>query len=279
METLLQYYRTLSICVRKISLLIAILMPFLPDIPTLVVLIHFHDTVKELKFLEAVKSGGKEDERSRNTHSIHKHRFSELTLGKPIDCLLLGTSTIERFQVTGQYTQFGTTSQRTRLGITARTFPGILNVGVGGEKVANVLFRLGVWDCTANSSDVHLQEICLVLEALVKASPAAKILVAGILPRKDININYVNSSNEMLRNLVSEFWNVYCSDGGEVDKISVRYLPPSPRLNDTHFIDDVDLNEAGYKIFADDLYSQLKACAWDIDAIGRGHSDLKVEKE
>ncbi|CAF4327966.1 unnamed protein product, partial [Adineta steineri] len=84
-------------------------------------------------------------QRSHDTHTqTHQPQLESPTLTTSsvllssqylpqIDIVLLGSSMLERFKTTGQYTQIG-----------QMQYPQLFNAGVGGDKIENVLYRISL---------------------------------------------------------------------------------------------------------------------------------------
>ena len=101
-----------------------------------------------------------------------------------------------------------------------------MNAGVSGDKISNVLYRLGagLWRLLAQRSISYavlqfgtnslsfskgigidaLMKYALVIEAIQRASPWAKILVTGLMPRIDVLAGIMVMANEALENLVRD---------------------------------------------------------------------------
>jgi hypothetical protein len=178
---------------------------------------RFHPNLPDPDFLALLQSTGTYKERSDETHdTVHAPLLSQPSTS-PINCLLLGDSMLERFKTSGQHTKFGTTD-----------FPNIFNAGVGGDRIVNVLFRLGTKDLfhglqkhgvkfailQMGTNDLRskrgltsgaIDKYGMVLEALRRAAPGIVIVVSGLMPRADVGQVYVERSNESLRQLVEEF--------------------------------------------------------------------------
>jgi hypothetical protein len=129
-------------------------------------------------------------------------------VSRPIGCLLLGDSMLERFKTTGCCTQLG-----------SFTFPHILNAGVGGDRIQNVIYHLGNKDLLQSlkshgsrnvilhvgTSDlgkrnglpceVAIHNYGLIVQALRRAQPDVNILITGLMPRKDIPNWLIEDSN------------------------------------------------------------------------------------
>jgi hypothetical protein len=173
--------------------------------------------LSELDFFNLLQKTGKYKKRSEITHdTVHKPLLSQLPVTQ-IRCLLLGSSMLERFITTGKHTKLGQLA-----------FPNLLNAGVGGDRIQNVVYRLGTKDLFSGLKQRgvkfailnmgtnnlrrnrgltggEIEEYAMVLEALTRAAPDIVVFVTGIMPRADIGSNFVNQSNTDLRQLVQDF--------------------------------------------------------------------------
>lgn len=178
---------------------------------------ELHTDLSDGEFFTLLQASGKYKERSNQTHdTVH----APLLLQRPgelIECLLLGDSMLERLKTTGAHTEIAQCS-----------FPQIFNAGVGGDRVQNVLYRLGtkglyhalhVRDVKhaiiqMGTNDLRpkqgmtpdaLWHYALVLEAVYRAAPGVKILVTGLLPRRGEGQVLIDQSNANLEQLVRDF--------------------------------------------------------------------------
>jgi hypothetical protein len=182
--------------------------------------------LSELDFVNLLHKTGKYKKRSENTHdTVHKPLLSQQPAA-PIQCLLLGCSMLERFITTGKHTKFGQLA-----------FPNLLNAGVGGDRIQNVVYRLGTKDLFSGLKQrgvkfaiLHMgtnnlrrsrgltgeevEEYGMVLEALTRAAPDIVMFVTGIMPLADISSNFINQSNTDLRQLVQDFNSIEQSTQG-----------------------------------------------------------------
>jgi GDSL-like Lipase/Acylhydrolase family len=176
-----------------------------------------HNNLSDPDFLSLLRTSGNYKERSYVTHdTVHAPALAE-NLSDPIWCLLLGDSMLERLKTTGAHTKMG-----------QGRFPQIFNAGVGGDRIRNVLYRLGTKNLMGalqargvkhailqmGTNDLRpkrrlsteaLGQYALILEAVHRASPEAKVLVTGLLPRKDVNLAAIDASNQDLEQLVSGY--------------------------------------------------------------------------
>ena len=150
-------------------------------------------------FLGAFSKLAKPKASSSETHD--RDHTLVLAERKLITCLLLGDSMLERFKTTGLSTKFGSSAN----------YPDFFNAGVGGDRISNVIYRLttkgllselrqcGVGyvllEMGANNllndkkplSQENVEgEYEMVIEALKRACPEAKVLVCGLNPRRRV---------------------------------------------------------------------------------------------
>ena len=150
-----------------------------------------------------------------------------------------------------------------------------LNLGVGGEKVANVLYRISLgllelltpfsvrlWVIHIGSNNLRrgygrlrpfeIAQIRLLLDAVLCASDAeTKVLLCGIFERRDIGGEQVRRSNELMLQAVHEtnsqqgmeriFWQ------GQPQQIDLR----------KHLADKAHLNRKGYEIWDQALSTRI----------------------
>ncbi len=178
---------------------------------------ELHTDLSDSEFFTLLQAAGKYKERSDQTHdTVHAPLLLQQP-GEPIECLLLGDSMLERLKTTGAHTE-----------IAQCPFPQIFNAGVGGDRIQNVLYRLGTKDLfhalhvrgvkqaiiQMGTNDLRpkqgltsdaLWQYALVLEALHRAAPGVKILVTGLMPRKGAGQALIDQSNANLERLTRDF--------------------------------------------------------------------------
>ena len=179
--------------------------------------LELHTNLSDPEFMTLLRSAARYKQRSDQTHtSVHEPLLSEVP-PHPIWCLLLGDSMLERLQTSGAHTILG-----------QGQFPHIFNAGVGGDRIQNVLYRLDTkglfWDLRSHgikyailhmgTNDLKpkrafdaevLRQYALVLETVHRAAPAVKVLVTGLMPRKDVDLRVVDQSNASLQQLVQDY--------------------------------------------------------------------------
>lgn len=137
----------------------------------------------------------------------------------------------------------------------------VVNFGVGGDRAENVLWRLENGELKGTSPKVIVlmigtnnmgfntaEEVALGVTTVVKnlqtKFPTTKILLLGILPKKDAKVEKVAAANEIIAKL----------DDGKM----VRYLDFGPKLLDKDgkiqagmLADAVHLTHKGYEIWVE----------------------------
>jgi hypothetical protein len=97
--------------------------------------LELHTQLSDDDFFKLLNASGKYKERSNQTHdTVHAPLLAQQP-SKPIWCLLLGDSMLERLKTTGAHTQLA------QIG-----YADVFNAGVGGDRIQNVLYRLGTKD-------------------------------------------------------------------------------------------------------------------------------------
>ena len=226
---------------------------------------------REPSIIEALRRASKYKARSESTHNTEHEPV--LSARKPIECLLLGHSMIERFKATGRYTAFGSGNVR---------YPAVMNCGVGGDKVSNVIYRLveknllfalkesgvryilmslGTNDLKGDRwalQDKVIGEIKLVIEALLWACPGVRILVCGLHAKKRVlRHGIVEESNKLISQMVMEV----NAEGEEREKgewKEVEYMEQDPTLINLLEDDGVHLNREGYELFGKQLWERYQ---------------------
>ncbi len=179
--------------------------------------LELHTNLPDPEFMTLLRSASRYKQRSDQTHiSVHEPLLSDVP-PRPIWCLLLGDSMLERLQSSGAHTVLG-----------QGQFPQIFNAGVGGDGIQNVLYRLDAKDLFRDlrshgvkfailqmgTNDLKpkralhaelLRQYALVLETVHRAAPAVKVLVTGLMPRKDVDPGVVCQSNASLQQLVRDY--------------------------------------------------------------------------
>lgn len=217
--------------------------------------------------------------------SLKQHPASEKAT---VRVILLGSSMLERFRTTGKSSRLSlqvqllsTSNLRQRRQSIARTSSlsnrlDTLNLGVGGDRIENVLYRISLglldllqpfpialWILHIGGNDLHgnqgpiglraINRTQLLLEAILAvSSPDAKIIFYEIFPRKDIDQQQVNYSNTLLWDMVQS---VNARLGRE--RIFWERMPEAIDVN-RHYVDQVHLNVVGYEIWERILSKRIK---------------------
>ncbi|KAF3937429.1 hypothetical protein ABW19_dt0208320 [Dactylella cylindrospora] len=180
------------------------------------------------------------------------------------DVIFIGDSMLERLKTTGVNTKL-------------HNLPRSFNLGVGGDKIENVLYRLHLgyidllkdrptklWVLHIGSNnftpkrglrDVEFSNYRLLLQTLLLLSPESKILVTGIFNRKDISDEIVADANKGIKALVNEL-----NDGREEGSEARLVLAEPTEAVTLDVLDDhVHLNKEGYQIWDEDVYDKVMA--------------------
>ena len=240
--------------------------------------------MSDLDFLTEIMARGKSQSKwwFGNYHDrIHSPALRALSEG-PIKCLLLGHSGLERFRSLGKHTVFGMEDSHT-----------VFNLGVGGDTIGNVLYRLGrkvgskglyqklkdrgvrctIVDLGGNDlriaqgplSERAIDDYALILEALYRISPDMAILVS-----EQYGTDWkCSQSNASLHQLVEDFNEVKGITLGEYSLIEGSQRA-SNLLNLAHVVtqnlaitddmvaeDQIHFNEEAYSLFAETLLDKM----------------------
>ena len=106
----------------------------------------------------------------------------------------------------------------------------------------------------------EIEAYALVLEAVRRMAPDAVVFVGGIMPRKDVELEFVQGSNVRLKELVEEF--------NSLDEAKrVHYVPPNPGIGVDCLVDHVHLDEAGYTLFSETIEENLTGAGMEIERV------------
>ncbi|KAK3688637.1 SGNH hydrolase-type esterase domain-containing protein [Podospora appendiculata] len=213
--------------------------------------------------------------------------------------VLIGDSMLERMITTGESPNFVQPwpspamlddAELARLNSTSpdarvERLQGVLNVGVGGDRIQNIAYRLvgnsspdpakdlpalapllearksvKLWVVHAGTNNInpkkgltnaHRDALRVVLRALLKISSAqvdCRILVTGLFPRLDVPGPLMDEANVKLLSMVRDL-------NAELGKERVVFLPATEEVKtDKHFVDHVHLGLEGYKIWTKALF-------------------------
>ena len=152
----------------------------------------------------------------------------------------------------------------------------ILNLGVGGEKVANVLYRISLgllklltpfsvklWVLHIGSNNLRrgcgplrpfeIAQLRLLLNAVLCASNVkTKVLLCGIFERLDMGAEQITRSNELMLQTVHEF-NVQHG----MERVYWQGQPQEIDLR-KHLADKAHLNRKGYEIWDRALSARIQ---------------------
>ncbi|KAG0000782.1 hypothetical protein BGZ80_006405 [Entomortierella chlamydospora] len=222
-------------------------------------------------FKQLIQAAMSFKERSHHTlHEVHipeltsssssQEREPQSTVASAIDVVLIGDSMLERFKTTGTSTRLA-------------QVPRSINLGCGGDKVENVLYRLSfmtpllenrsikLWIVMVGTnnlrkkglrpSDIPLYR--LLLQALLRIDSKSKIIACEIFKRKDFEDKYVDEANNMIKTMITE---MNSSLGLQEDRIIWSEAPAEAIIE--HLDDHVHLNEEGYRIWDETLYPRAQ---------------------
>ncbi|KAK0702244.1 SGNH hydrolase-type esterase domain-containing protein [Lasiosphaeris hirsuta] len=205
--------------------------------------------------------------------------------------VLLGDSMLERMITTGQSPSLTVPwpseimlSSTALATLALDRLKGVLNVGVGGDKIQNIAYRLvgdadpdpsktlsglaaalaahnsvKLWVVQAGTNnlspkmgltDADCKAMGVLLRGLLRLSspqPESKVLLTGLFPRTDISVNLVDIANQKLAAMAREV-------NLEIGKESIFFLPPTKGVEtQKHLEDHVHLNLHGYTIWVEEL--------------------------
>ncbi|KAF3908157.1 hypothetical protein AA313_de0200527 [Arthrobotrys entomopaga] len=205
--------------------------------------------------------------KERSHKTLHETHIPQLTLIPPstsptpvLDIIYLGDSMLERLKTTGANTHL-------------HNLPASINLGVGGDKIENVLYRLNsayidlltprptkLWLLHIGSNNLtpkrglresaELADYKTLLQCLLWLSRRSKILVTGLFRRKDISDEIVGGSNEGIRRLV-EGMNERERKVGGVERLV--WVEATRKVTFEELEDQVHLNGEGYRIWDEDV--------------------------
>lgn len=163
------------------------------------------------------------------------------------------------------------------------TIPYSLNLGVGGDNIENVLYRLslGTYNLLLPHSP-HLRLVIvqvgtnnigpkrsltadklwkygLLIQTLLRIAPKAQVLCSGLFRRKDVPDGVMAESISGLRGVVDDLNGNGGEDGVEGCKGRVRFVE-APLLEDEDMVDHVHLNWEGYALWDQVLWPIVEEC-------------------
>ncbi|KAK6336972.1 hypothetical protein TWF718_009760 [Orbilia javanica] len=232
---------------------------------------------------EYIKESMKYKERSHKTlEEVHKPGLEQIPPTPPnsnetcFDVIFIGDSMLERLKTTGQNTRL-------------HNLPRSFNLGVGGDKIENVLYRLhtGYISLLANRPPklwvVHIgtnnlrpkkglrdsgpsdyENFQILIQTLWILCPGSKVLVTGLFPRRDVDDSLVQASNRGLEASLDELGRglkairdslpepgLYSETG------ALFWAEPTGAINTEVLVDHVHLNEEGYNLWDESLYPRI----------------------
>lgn len=209
---------------------------------------------------DMVAAHGKYKARSHDTYTdCHLPELEQLSANnKSIDVVFIGDSMLERLKTTGKSTKVA-------------QMPSTFNAGVGGDKIENVLYRLGLgmmarlsernvrlWVVMVGTNNLkkalkpkEIELHRLLLQALLEMSPESRAITCEIFKRKDVDDAHVDSSNRLLQEVAREMNECL----GE-EKIFWQPAPTSITKKDLE--DHVHLNEKAYGVWDEVLYPRIQ---------------------
>lgn len=167
-----------------------------------------------------------------------------------------------------------------------------LNLGVGGDRIENVLYRLslGTYSLLLPHSP-HLRLVIvqvgtnnlgpkrslkpntlwkygLLIQALLRIAPKAQVLCSGLFRRKDVPDRVMAETVSGLRGVVEDLNGNGGEGGVEGCKGRVRFVE-APELGDEDLVDHVHLNRGGYALWDQVLWPIVEECL-EIDGFTAG---------
>ncbi|KAF3188055.1 hypothetical protein TWF225_003832 [Orbilia oligospora] len=233
---------------------------------------------------ELIKQSMKYKERSHKTlEEVHKPglelippTFDTQTPNQTssFDVIFIGDSMLERLKSTGQNTGL-------------HNLPRSFNLGVGGDKIENVLYRLHtgyiplladrptkLWVVHIGTNNLRPKKglrdsdpsdyanFRILIETLRVLCPGSKVLVTGLFPRKDVSDELVRASNEKMKETLDELDRTslmvsgsFAEPGPGVGRLF--WMDPTENINTDVLVDHVHLNEDGYTLWDESLYPRI----------------------
>lgn len=186
------------------------------------------------------------------THNTHKQHL-KLYEGKKFKTAFLGDSMMERWLRTGeQYWK--------------ESFANCANLGVGGDGVEHLLYRLtenqefkgildvikvdkiffmiGTNNLEKKSVDDILEGIINVIQLIFKKQPDVKLVIYGLPDRTDISLTKIADLNTRLEGYINKQNN---------KNLTYRFFGDSVNHENKYFDDNVHLSKLGYNKWYDDI--------------------------
>jgi lysophospholipase L1-like esterase len=188
----------------------------------------------------------------KRTHETHMKHLSLYT-NMHCDQVFLGDSMMERWLTTGEI-------------FWKKSFRNSANLGVGGDKIENLLYRLttnsdfkGILDVITfdkiflmigtnnidkNSNDDIFEGIVTVINLIFVKHPNCKIIVYGITDRSDVNPAKIADCNKKIKNYIENENN---------PQLIYRFFGDEVNYDDKFFVDFGHLSYLGYKKWFEDI--------------------------
>ncbi|KAK6343516.1 hypothetical protein TWF730_011106 [Orbilia blumenaviensis] len=230
---------------------------------------------------ESIVNSMKYKERSHQTlEEVHKPGLESIP---PVtndsdppcfDVIFIGDSMLERLKTTGKNTKL-------------HNLPRSFNLGVGGDKVENVLYRLHtgyisllerrptkLWVVHIGSNNLRPKKglkdsdpsdysnFALLIKTLRVLSPKSKVLVTGLFRRKDISDEIIRTTNEKLARVLCDLDSLPdrvpgTSSNAAVESGRLLWEKPTEAVNTDLLADHVHLNEEGYQLWDESMYLRI----------------------
>ncbi|KAK6525900.1 hypothetical protein TWF281_010944 [Arthrobotrys megalospora] len=228
-------------------------------------------------------------ERSATTlEDVHKPGLESITpITKPsdtpsFDVIYIGDSMLERLKTTGENTKL-------------HNLPRSFNLGVGGDKIENVLYRLHtgyisllqnrptkLWVVHIGTNNLKPKKplkgsesgdysnFKILMQAISTLCPDSKVLVTGLFRRKDVGDEFVQVSNEGLKAVVDSM-NQESKEYGPPAADRFYWAEPTGAINTDVLVDHVHLNEEGYRLWDESLYPRI------LELLGESNSPQQLD--
>lgn len=193
-------------------------------------------------------------QRTHDTHIKHLKLYEN----KKFKVAFLGDSMMERWLNTGK--QYWT-----------KSFSEYANLGVGGDGIEHLLYRLtnnqefkGILDVISVDKIVFMigtnnlekksvndiiEGIINIINIIFKKHPNIEIIVYGLTDRTDISLDKIYKLNEKIEQYIKKTNN---------PKLSYRFFGEKVNYEDKFFDDNVHLSQLGYEVWYNDLKELLK---------------------
>lgn len=144
---------------------------------------------------------------------------------------------------------------------------GFVNMGCGWDKIENVLWRvyhgeldgtdaenivvmIGTNNIAFNTPDEIAEGIGHLVEAIETRQPDARIILAGLLPRRNLEPT-VATINRLLEQIAKDKGARYINPG-------IMMLQSDGKIDESLFIDGLHPNDKGYAIIAPQIVAAMK---------------------